>query len=129
MAEMSREDFFNAIKDSFFENASTYMNGLQSMVQGAMPVFRTLVVETVNKVRGKVITFVDIDFADLVMTPEGVEPEDVNKDMTTVLMTLHVDEHGIIHVVSQHGMNMFTPANKLQTLFLASLVGKKILFD
>lgn len=127
--EMERKEFFEAIKDSFFEEKSVDFEGFKSMIRGAMPVFGTLGVEVKDEGEDeKIITFIDNDEADMIMGSEEVNINEVNTDMSTVLMELSLNSDGVIKTVS-HGIGgFFTPTNKEQVLLLASLIGKKIHF-
>lgn len=131
MAQMSIQDFFNAIRDGFYDNnLSMDFGGFKDMICGALPVFGTLATEITDKEDGgKMIILVDVDEADLIMTPNGIEPEDVDTDMTTTICILHLNKDNVIQIVSQHGMGMITPRNKDAHLLLASLIGKKINFE
>jgi hypothetical protein len=127
---MERQEFFNAIKDGYFEDLTTDFVGLMEMINGALPVFGTLATEVTEKEDGgKKITFIDVDEAQFVVTPEGVNVDDINTDMSTTLMTLHLDKNHVIRIVEGHGFHMFTPANKKHVLFVSSLIGKEVTFE
>lgn len=132
MAQMSRDEFFHAIAKDFFKDLTTDFDGLKSMIQGALPVFGELETEIEDKEDGgKKITFIDRDEAQIVMVGEGVDPEDlddIDTDMSTTVATLHLNKEDRISIV-EHSMHMFTPANKNNVLFLASLIGKKVDFE
>lgn len=127
--EMGRKEFFEAIRDSFFEEQSVDLEGFKSMVQGAMPIFGTLevVMEEGEKI-GKTLTFIDNDKADFVIHSKDVNLDEVDTDMSTVVMKLTLDENCIIKTVSHDIGGFFTPANKELVLLLASFIGKKITF-
>lgn len=132
MAEINRNEFFHAITESFFKDLTTDFTGLCEMINGALPVFGMLAVKVEDMEDGdKRITFIDKDDADFVITGEGVSQEeldDLDTDMTTTVVTLYLDKEDKISIVD-HSMNLFTPANKNHVLFLASLIGKKVLFE
>lgn len=125
---MERTEFFEHIRDDFFSDLSADFEGFKSMIASALPVFGELKTEIIDKKNDwKSIRFIDVDEADLVFTPEGVDPSEVNTDMTTTITTLHLDENNVIKAV-EHGFGLFTPANKNHVLLLASFIGKKITF-
>lgn len=126
---MERNVFFEAIKDSFFEEVSADIDDFKKMVKGAMPVFGTLEMVIKDTEEGKTITFIDHDEADIVIGPEGVNMDEINTDMTTELMTLTLDQEGIVKTVSHGISGFFTQANKEQVLLLASFIGKRILIE
>ncbi|WP_336770468.1 hypothetical protein [Bacillus bombysepticus] len=129
MEQMDRNLFFETIRDGFFANLSTDFKGLESMIGTAMPVFGTLETKIKEEANGhKVITFIDVDEAQLVIAPKGFDVSEVDTNMTTTLLTLHVNENGIIDTV-EHGFGLFTPTNKKHVLFVASLIGKTITFE
>ncbi|QST02555.1 hypothetical protein IMZ31_24200 (plasmid) [Pontibacillus sp. ALD_SL1] len=125
---MNREQFFEAIKDGFFKEQKADLEGFKQMVKGALPVFGTLETTITDLSDGKTITFIDRSEADMIYAPEGVDAEDVNTDMSSVIMELNVDTEGVIKTVSHGIQGLFTPSNKESVLLLASLVGKKIDF-
>jgi hypothetical protein len=132
MSQMSRNEFFHAIAESFFKDLETDLDGLKDMIRGALPVFGTLETEITEKEDGgKYIRFIDRDEAQFVIVGEGVSQEDLNDldtDMSCVVIGLHLDEENKITIV-EHTMKIFTRANKNSVLLCASLIGKKILFD
>jgi septum formation inhibitor-activating ATPase MinD len=129
MTQMGRKEFFKAIAEGYFEDLTTDLQGMKDMISSAVPVFGTLEVEIEDKdTGGKKLTFIDRDDADLVLAPEGIDTDEVDTDMTTTIITIHLDEHDVIRIV-EHGFNIFTPANKNFVLLYASLIGKKILFE
>ncbi|MED2737584.1 hypothetical protein [Bacillus toyonensis] len=126
--EMERKDFFNAIRDSFFEELSVDLDSFKGMIQGAMPIFGSLESITEdNEDGGKTITFIDKHKADIIIGNKETDIDDVDTDMSTIVMQLTLNENGVIGTVS-HSMGLFTRANKDQVLLLASFIGKKITF-
>lgn len=126
--EMERKDFFNAIKDGFFEELSVDLNSFKGMIQGAMPIFGTLETNIENNEDGgKTITFIDNHKADIIIGNTEANIDDVDTDMSTTVMQLTLNGNGVIGTVS-HSMRLFTRANKEQVLLLASFIGKKITF-
>jgi hypothetical protein len=126
---MDRKEFYEHIKNDFFIERTANIEAFKIMVTSAAPVFGKLETEIEGKENGgRVIRFIDRDEADIVMAPEGVDTSEVNTDMSTVVMTLHLDEEDTI-VVVEHGFKIFTRANKEQVLLYSSLIGKKISFD
>lgn len=125
---LERKEFFDHIKEDFFEELTADFEGFKNMVHSVLPVFGTLETNiTENEDGGKKIQFIDVDHADMVFAPKGIDPNEVNTDMTTTVMTLHLNEQNTIQIV-EHGMHLFTPANKEKVLLLASFIGKKITF-
>jgi hypothetical protein len=126
---MTRNEFFHEIAKSFFKDLTTDLDGLKDMIRGALPVFGTLETEITEKEDGeKYIRFIDKHEAQFVIAPEGVDTDDVDTDMSSVVIGLHLDKDGKIGVV-EHNMHMFTRANKNSVLLCASLIGKIIDFD
>lgn len=128
---MDRKEFFEAIKDDFFDNDLVVdFESFKDMLRAAVPVFGVLATETIEKEDGgKQIKFIDIDEADFVIAPEGVtDIEDVDTDMTTTILTLHLNEANVITIV-EHGFGIFTPANKEKVLLYASFIGKEMVFE
>lgn len=125
---MKRSEFFEAIKDDFFNERTADFESFKSMVNGAMPVFGTLETTLEDNENGKIITFIDNDKADLVISDADINVDEVETDMSTILMKLTLNKDGVIETVS-HGIHgLFTPANKEKVLLLASFIGKKITF-
>lgn len=125
---MDRNDFFECIKNDFFTDLTADFEGLKSMVGSAMPVFGTLETKIKEENGHKVIEFIDVDEAQIVVAPKGVDVSDVDTNMTTNIMTLHLNESDIINAV-EHRFGLFTPANKKHVLLVAGLIGKKITFE
>lgn len=129
MTKMTRQDFYNAIRDDFFENRTADFELFKSMVRGAAPIFGELKVEITEKEDGgKKIEFIDVDEAQFVLAPEGVDTDEVDTSMTTTALIIHLDKENVIQVV-EHGFKIFTRANKSSVLLYAGLIGKKIDFE
>lgn len=132
MTQISRNEFFHAIAESFFKDLETDLDGLRDMIRGALPVFGTLETEITEKEDGgKYIRFIDRDEAQFILVGEGVDPEeleDVDTDMSCIVIGLHVSKENKITII-EHTMQLFTPANKNSVLLCASLIGKKIDFE
>lgn len=125
---MDRYDFYEHIRDNFFNNLTADFEKFKQMIIASAPIFGTLRVDiTETEEGGKVISFIDVDEADAVFAPEGVDVDEINVDMTVTVVTLHLSTDNIIEVV-EHGFNLFTPKNKDNVLLYASLIGKKIEF-
>jgi hypothetical protein len=125
---MDREDFFNAIKDDFFKELTMNIEDFKATLPGVIPIFGELETEILEKARGKAIRFIDRDDAQIVLAPEGIDLDEVDTDMSTVALVVHLDKDDIITMV-EHSFGIFTPANKSEVLFYASLIGKKISFE
>lgn len=126
--KLDRKAFFEQIKDGFFNDLSADFESFKSMISAAAPVFGRLETEIKEKEDGgKTVTFIDVDEADMVLAPEGVEEDEIDTDMSTIVMTIHLNEDNVIKIV-EHSFGIFTPANKDQVLLYASLIGKKISF-
>jgi hypothetical protein len=124
---MERKIFFNKIKEDFFEKLECSFEGFKDMVCGAMPVFGKLETDIIELQTGKIIIFRDIDHAMFTIAPEGYEPTEEDLDMSGTIMTLTLDTENEIKTV-EHGVRLFTPANKEAVLFLSSIIGKRIIF-
>lgn len=126
---MDRKDFFKAVANDYFESRTVQFDGFTEMIKGVMPVFGELKTEITEQdgSRKKTIVFVDIDEADAVFAPAGYTPSKEDLDMSTVLLKLTINTDGVIEIV-EHGLGIFTPANKDLILFFGSLIGKIILF-
>jgi hypothetical protein len=127
---MNRREFFQKIKEDYFNDLTCEFKDFKEMVCGVMPVFGVLEIEYVRvSDHEKVIIFKDIDEAMFVIGPEGsnVTLEDLEDlDMSGQIMKITMDGENVIHLV-EHGVRMFTPANKDTVLFLGSIIGKKLL--
>jgi hypothetical protein len=125
--KMDREIFYEKIKDGYFESLSATLENFESMVNSAMQIFGKMETEVIELQTGKIITFRDIDHAMFSIGPVGYEPTEEEMDMSGTVMTLRLDKDGMIQTV-EHGLRLFTPANKVMVLFLGSLIGKQITF-
>lgn len=96
------------MKDNYYKNQETTLAELCEMYNYIAPIFGTLRTEIEKSNGNTKIIFVDDD--------DGV---------STVSMTLYLDRKNIIEAV-EHGLSIFTPANKDLILFYGSLIGKKI---
>lgn len=124
---MDRDIFYEKIKDGYFDSLSATLENFESMVNGAMQIFGRLETEVIDLQSGKIITFKDIDHAMFSIGPVGYEPTEEEMDMSGTVMTLRLDKDGFIQTV-EHGLKLFTPANKAMILFLGSIIGKQITF-
>ena len=124
---MKRRDFFEKIKEDYFNDLTCEFKDFKEMVCGVMPVFGVLEVEY-NRISDheKVIIFKDIDEAMFVIGPDGYDVTLEDLDMSGQVMKITMDGENVIHLV-EHGVRMFTPANKDTVLFLGSIIGKKLL--
>lgn len=123
---MKRNEFYEQIKTDFFTQLTADFEGFKSMITSALPIFGELDTEIKHNEDGtKTIDFYDVDEADFVIAPKGVDEVDTN--MTSKALTIHLDKDDVITIV-EHGFAIFTPANKQNVLLLASFIGKKIEF-
>jgi hypothetical protein len=124
---MKRREFFEKIKEDYFNGLTCEFKDFKEMVCGVMPVFGVLEVEY-NRISDheKVIIFKDIDEAMFVIGPEGCDVTLKDLDMSGQIIKITMDGENVIHLV-EHGVRMFTPANKDTVLFLGSIIGKKLL--
>jgi hypothetical protein len=124
---MKRREFFQKIKEDYFKDLTCEFKDFKEMVCGIMPVFGTLEIEY-NRVSDheKIIIFKDIAEAMFVIGPEGHDVTLEDLDMSGQIMKITMDGENVIHLV-EHGIRMFTPANKDTVLFLGSIIGKKLL--
>lgn len=105
---MNKKGFFNLVKDNYYENQETTLAELCEMYNCIAPIFGTLIIEIEKSNKNTIIMFIDND--------DGV---------FTTSMTLHLDKKNVIKAV-EHGLSIFTSANKDLILFYGSLIGKKI---
>lgn len=105
---MDKQDFFNTVKDNYYKNQEITFTELYEMYKCIAPIFGTLRTEIEKSNDNTKIIFVDDD-----------------SDISTVSMTLYLNKKNIIEAV-EHGLSIFTPANKDLILFYGSLIGKKI---
>lgn len=125
MANLSKRDFFNLVRDDYFENLEIDVEGLESMLQTVIPVFGKLETVIIEDEEKKKIEFIDNDHADVIFHPDGVNPEEIDTDMSNTLVTLYLDKENTINIV-EHSMGMVTPANKDAFLWNGWLIGKKV---
>jgi hypothetical protein len=124
---MKRREFFEKIKEDYFNDLTCEFKDFKEMVCGVLPVFGVLEIEY-NRVSDheKIIIFKDVDEAMFVIGPEGYDVTLEDLDMSGQVMKITMDGENVIHLV-EHGVRMFTPANKDTVLFLGSIIGKKLL--
>lgn len=126
---MNRKEFYEVIKNDFFEERTASFSDFKHMLRGAIPVFGTLETSIEEGENGKkTITFIDNDKADVVIGPKNVNIDEVNMDMSTIIMKLNLNKEGTIETVSHNIGGFYTPANKENVLLFASFIGKKITF-
>lgn len=104
---MNKQGFFNLVKDNYYENQETTLAEFCEMYNYIAPIFGTLKTETEKSNNSTKIIFIDED------------------DTSTVSMIMYLDKDNIIKTI-EHGLSIFTPANKDLILFYGSLIGKKI---
>lgn len=125
---MTKQDFFKFLLNDFFEERTCSIKDLTNTIEMIMPVFGSIDVKVEEKEYGeKSVTFIDKDESMAVIAPKGVEIPDEMLDMSTTILRLTVDKENKITIV-EHGLNIFTPANKEIGVFQLSLIGKKIKF-
>ena len=122
---MNKQDFFNLVRDGYYEKQKINIDEFCKMYSSVTPIFGVLKTE-IEKLEDNTtkITFIDEDICDYCINSKGEEVDEVI-DMSSIAMVMYLDENNIINAV-QHGMSMFTPANKDLALFCGSLIGKKI---
>lgn len=122
---MSRQEFFNLVRDGYYKEQEVTLTEFCKMYSSVTPIFGVLKTE-IEKLEDNTtkITFIDEDICDYCINSKGEEVDEVI-DMSSISMVMYLDENNIINAV-QHGMSMFTPANKDLALFCGSLIGKKI---
>lgn len=125
---MERKIFFERIRDDYFSKLECNFEGLKEMISGAMPVFGMLETDIIPLKNRKMIVFKDIHHAMFSIAPEGYEVTEEDTDMSGTILSLTLNNDNIIDLVD-HGIKMFTPANKETVLFLGGLIGKKITFE
>ena len=124
---MERRIFFEQIKNSYFENLSSDFKEFKDTICAVMPVFGTVEIEYIRiSEYEKIMIFKDIGEAMFVVGPEGYDVTLEDLDMSGMILKITMDGENVIHLV-EHGIRMFTPANKDIVLFLGSIIGKKLL--
>lgn len=122
---MTKKEFYDKIRDTYFDEGTCSLEEFKKMLSSAMPVFGELETKIEENEKEIVITFIDRDEADEDFVPEeeGLTREDF--DMSCIIITLYLGKDGTIKIV-EHYLGIFTTANKDAVLFLGSLIGKKI---
>lgn len=125
---MDKKEFFEKIKETYFEELTCDFEDFKTMLYGAIPVFGELETKITEKEDEKIIVFRDIDSADAAFVSEGYKLDESDLDMSGTIMTLTLDKDNVIKLVENNAGGLFTKANKDIVLFLGSLIGKKIKF-
>jgi hypothetical protein len=124
---MKKQEFFEHIECDYFKKLGCDFGDFKEMVSVIMPVFGVLKVDYERKSENeKIIIFKDVDQAMFVLVEDGYEIKEEDMDMTSNIMKIILDKEDVIKIV-EHGIKIFTPANKDTVLFLGSIIGKKLL--
>lgn len=122
---MSKELFYKRVLETFFEVRTCSLKDLENMLESVIPIFGELETEITKNENEATIKFIDKDEADMVISTSNVEIPKEMLNMSSIVLTIHLDKNNQI-VFVEHGLGAFTTANKELALFLASIVGKKI---
>jgi|GEM_PF-6474041 len=123
---MDKKVFFNEIKDNYFISQSCNLEDFKTMVCSVLPIFGELKTTIAIDENEKIITFIDVDEADISFAPEDLVLTKEDLDMTAIVFRLVINSKGVIIMV-EHNMDIFTCINKEFVLFLSSIIGNKIL--
>lgn len=113
---MNKQDFFNLVRDGYYEKQETTLEEFCEMYRYIIPIggiLKTKVELLEEDNTTTKITFIDEDI------------DNDNNDMSGISMIIYLDENNIIKTI-EHGLSIFTPANKDLVLFYGSLIGKEI---
>ena len=110
---MNKQDFFNLVRDGYYEKQKIDIDEFCDMYSSISPIFGILKTE-IEKLEDNTtkITFIDEEINEVI-------------DISSISMVIYLDEKNIVKAV-EHGISIFTPANKDLVLFYGSLIGKKI---
>jgi hypothetical protein len=127
---MDKKEFYDRIKDVYFEDIEISFQNLKDMVCSCMPIFGKLEVRIDDDEENefKVIYFHDIDSADCMFAPEGYEIKTEDTNMNSIALELTINKQNIIQIINSSFL-IITQANKYLILFLGSLIGKSIRFE
>ena len=122
---MTKKEFLNEIRDGYYELQTATLENFCQMFKKVHPIFgeQKTKIEKIEDGSTK-ISFIDEDIYDSCIDAKGEEINEV-VDMSTVALTLYINEDNVVNTI-EHGLSIFTPANKDLILFYGSLVGKRI---
>lgn len=122
---MTKKEFFDEIKNGYYELQTASLESFCEMYKFVAPIFGKLEVEIEKLEDGtSKLTFIDRDIYDFRINSNGEKVEEP-VDMSSVSMVLYLDADGIVKTV-EHGISIFTPANKDLVLFYGGLIEKRI---
>ena len=112
-----RELYLKKMINNCFEYKEYNLDDFTKIVKHIFPIFGTLEVEIIKDEDGYNLKYIDKDIYFL---------EDKEIDMSTSVLNLSLNNEGVIDVI-EHSYQIFTPANKNEVMFCASIIGKKII--
>ena len=125
MSKKNRLEEVKKILKEAFEYQEYTIDELNRIVGIVFPIFGELKINKEEIGNGYIIKYIDYDVCYIDKLENGTQ---INKeiDMSSTVLNLELDTEGNIKIVN-HNYQIFTPANKLEVLFTASLIGKKII--
>lgn len=122
---MNRKEFFNKVKNEYYETQSISLENFCKTYKKVAPIFGELEVKTEKLEDGEIkLIFIDKDEYDFAVNSNG-EIKNNYIDMSSVSMVLYLDKNGVVKTV-ENSITIFTPANKDLVLFCGSLIEKRI---
>lgn len=117
----------NNLLDDMFEYREYDLDEFTKLVSGNFPVFGYLEVYLKEEEGGYKLEYTDRDISKIVVpNSDGEETEEREIDMSTRVLTLNLNENGVIKTID-HSYHLFTPANKREVVFCMYLINKKII--
>lgn len=105
---MEEATFFECLTHDFYTDRTIGLSQLEYMIKMICPIIGELKTDITEEEDSTTIQFFD-----------------VHGDIRASIMTLHLDDNGVISLV-QHSFTTFSLENKNAVLFYASLVGKNL---
>lgn len=112
-----RELYLKEMINNCLEYKEYNLDDFTKIVKHIFPIFGILEVEIIKSEDEYNLKYIDKDIYFL---------EDKEVDMSTGVLNLSLNNEGVIEVV-EHNYQIFTPANKNEAMFCASIIGKKII--
>lgn len=113
------------ILNSSYNNKEYTIDEFTDMVKHIFPVFGEIELD-IKKIEGGYV----IDYTDKDIVSIDNQLEDIIKkkkiDMSSKIIKLNTDENGVIKIIDSN-YALFTPANKREVLFCASIINHRII--